>query len=164
MERGDFFERILHEHPFFQGMDEAHLVTLVGCASNVRFKPGSQIFRRGDPADAFYILRSGKVAVDVGSPDRGTLTVATLGEGEVIGWSWLFPPYQWHHNARAVEDTLAVTLDGRCLRGKCETEPALGYELMKRFSAMMVERLTAAQLQLLDIYGGRESPMSRTLS
>jgi len=159
MERGEFFERILREHAFFEGIQPQYVTTLAGCASNVRFKPGSRVFRDGDPADSFYILRSGKVAIDIGSVDRGPVTVATLGEGEVIGWSWLFPPYKWHYNARAVEDTQAVALDGRCLRGKCESDPALGYELMKRFSAVVVERLKSAQLQLLDMYAADKTAM-----
>lgn len=156
MKGHEHFERILHQHPFFQGIPESHLATIVGCASNVRFKPDSPVFQRGDPADAFYILRSGKVAIDIGSVDRGNITIATLGEGDVIGWSWLFPPYEWHYDARATEDTRAIALDGICLRGKCETDPVLGYELMKRFSAMVIERLKATQLQLLDIYGRGE--------
>lgn len=156
MENQQHFERILREHPFFNDIPEEHLATLVGCASNVRFKPGSQLFQRGEPADAFYILRSGRVANDIGSLDRGHVTIATLGEGDVLGWSWLFPPYEWHYDARAIEETRAVALDGRCLRGKCETDPALGYELMKRFSAMVIERLKTTQLQLLDIYSRGE--------
>lgn len=152
MKSQEYFERILHGHPFFKGIPEEYLATLVGCASNVRFKPGSLLFQRGAPADSFYILRSGKVAIDIGSVDRGNMTISTLGEGEVIGWSWLFPPYEWHYDARAVEDTRAIALDGRCLRVKCETDTALGYELMKRFSAMVIERLKAAQLQVIDMY------------
>ncbi|HEC17624.1 MAG TPA: cyclic nucleotide-binding domain-containing protein, partial [Sedimenticola sp.] len=141
MESREFFKRILHQHPFFRDMPEDYLATLAGCASNVRFKPGSRVFQRGTPADSFYILRTGRIAIDIESPERGDITIATLGEGEVVGWSWLFPPYEWHHDARAVEDTRAIALDGKCLRGKCEADPALGYELMKRFSAMVIDRL-----------------------
>jgi len=153
MEREKHFIQVLHEHPFFQGIDETYIATLAGCASNVRFKPGTRMFSQGEPADSFYILRTGKVAIDIPSQERGNITITTLGEGEVIGWSWLFPPYEWHYDTRAVEDTRAVALDGRCMRNKCEEDPALGYELMKRFSAVMVERLKATQLQVIDIYG-----------
>jgi len=153
MESLEFFKRILHEHCFFKAFPEEQLLTLAGCASNVRFRKGTHIFRQGEPADSFYIVRSGKVAINLATVDRGDITVETLGEHEVIGWSWLFPPYVWHYDALVMEETRAIALDGKCLRSKCEADPAMGYELMKRFSGMIVERLKATQLQMLDIYG-----------
>jgi CRP/FNR family cyclic AMP-dependent transcriptional regulator len=153
MESLEFFKSILKEHPFFKSFPEEHLITLAGCASNMRLREGEYLFRNGDPADNFYIVREGRVSINLATVDRGEIIVETLGEDEVIGWSWLFPPYIWHYDAHVVNETRLIGLDGRCLRSKCEADPAMGYALMKQFSGMMVERLKATQLQLLDIYG-----------
>ena len=118
----------------------------------MRFKARETVFQQDEKANHFYILESGKIAIDLSTPGRGVLTIETLGEGQVLGWSWLFPPYEWQYGARAVEDTKAIAMDARCLRGKCETDPALGYDLMKRFSAIMARRMQRARLQVLDIY------------
>jgi CRP/FNR family cyclic AMP-dependent transcriptional regulator len=146
-------ERILKEHPFLAGMDEKHIKLLVGCASNVVFKAGEYIFREGEDADKFYFIRSGKVLVETYIPQKGPVIIRSRQEGEIFGWSWLVPPYKWHFDARAVELTRALVLDGRCLRGKCEEDHDLGYEIMKRFALIIAERLEATRLQLLDIYG-----------
>jgi CRP-like cAMP-binding protein len=111
------------------------------------------LFREGDPADAFYVVRRGRVALELFVPNRGALTVETIEPGEVVGWSWLFPPYRWHFDGRAVEPVRAIAVDGACLRGKCNADPALGYELMRRFSQVMLERLQATRLRLADLYG-----------
>jgi CRP/FNR family transcriptional regulator, cyclic AMP receptor protein len=145
-------ERILTEHPFFQGLEPLHLQLLVGCAANQVFKPGEAIIRRGEEANEFYLIRHGKVAVELRTPGRGALTVQTLGEGEVLGWSWLWPPYRWHFDARAMELVRAIALDGKCLRLKCEEDHHLGYELLKRFAHIVTKRFDATLLQLLDVY------------
>jgi CRP/FNR family transcriptional regulator, cyclic AMP receptor protein len=145
-------ERILTEHPFFQGLEPLHLQLLVGCAANQVFKPGEAIIRRGEEANEFYLIRHGKVAVELRTPNRGALTVQTLGEGEVLGWSWLLPPYRWHFDARAMELVRAIALDGKCLRLKCEEDHHLGYELLKRFAHIVTKRFDATLLQLLDVY------------
>ena len=145
-------EALLREHPFFQDMKPEFIDELAGCGSNVRFKARETIFSQDEQANHFYIIEEGKVAIDLATPGRGVLTIETLGEGKVLGWSWLFPPYEWQYGARAVEDTKAIAMDARCLRGKCETDPALGYDLMKRFSAIMLRRMQRARLQLLDMY------------
>jgi CRP-like cAMP-binding protein len=144
---------ILAEHPFLKDLDPRHLELIVGCASNVRFDPGRFIFRDGEEANQFYILRHGKVALEIVAPQRGPIIVETLGEGDILGWSWLIPPYNWHFDARAVELTRAIALDGKCLRTKCEQDHDLGYELLKRFAHIMEQRLEATRLQLLDVYG-----------
>ena len=146
-------ERILEEHPFLKGMNEAQIALLAGCASNVVFKPGQFIFREGESADAFYFIRQGKVQVETHIPHKGVLIIRTRTEGEILGWSWLVPPYRWHFDARAVDLTRAIALDGKCLRQKCEEDHDLGYEIMKRFSMVIAERLEATRLQLMDIYG-----------
>lgn len=146
-------EPILAEHPFLKGLPPALLAELVGCAANVRFDPGTFVFRQGQEANNFYILRDGKVAVEVFAPQRGAITIDTLGAGEVLGWSWLIPPHHWHFDARALESTRAIALDGRCMRTKCESDHELGYELMKRFAQIIEQRLDATRWQLLDVYG-----------
>ena len=145
-------ERIVAEHPFFAGLEEQYLHLLVGCASNVRFEGGSSILREGQEASQFYLIRQGKIALEISAPPRRRLTVETLGEGDILGWSWLIPPYHWSFDARAVELTRAIALDGKCLRGKCEENHDLGYELLKRFARILERHLEATRLQLLDVY------------
>ena len=146
-------EAILAEHPFLKGLDPAHIELIAGCASNVRFNKGDFIFREEDEADRFYLIRHGLVALDVFVPQRGPVTIDTIQEGEVVGWSWLFPPYRWHFDARALQLTRAVAFDGKCLREKCDKDAKLGYDLVTRFSQVIMQRLQSSRLQLLDLYG-----------
>lgn len=146
-------ENTLAEHPFFHGLEPRYLQLAVGCASNVRFDAGEFILREGEEANHFYLIRHGKVALEVFAPNRGSLAIQTLEEGDILGWSWLIPPYQWRFDARAVELTRAIALDGKCLRAKCEEDHDLGYELLKRFTAILGQRLDATRFQLLDLYG-----------
>lgn len=148
-------KRILTEHSFFKGLNEEYFNLIVGCASNVRFDAGKLIHREGEEANHFYLIRSGKVTLQMMTPNKGPLIIETLDEGDILGWSWLVPPYTWHLDAIAVELTRMIALDGKCLRGKCENDHNLGYELLKRFADIMMKRLEATRLQLLDIYGDR---------
>ena len=143
----------LPEHPFFAGLDSAALELMAGCAVHVHFAPGERLFREGEPADRFYVVRRGRVAVEVHAPTGG-IVLDTVEDGDVVGWSWLLPPYRWLFDARAVTPTSALALDAVCLRGKCDTDPALGYALMQRVSGVMYERLQASRIRLLDLYGG----------
>jgi len=145
-------ERIIAEHPFFAGLDSCHTNLLTGCASNVRFDAGTYIFKEGEEANEFYLIRSGKLALDIFAPQRKPVMLATLAEGEILGWSWLLPPYQWRFHAHAIETVRAIALDGKCLRTKCEENHDLGYEMLKRFARIMEQRLEATCLQLLDVY------------
>jgi CRP-like cAMP-binding protein len=145
--------RFLKDHPFTAGLNKKHLDLLVGCASNVVFKAGEFLFHEGDDADLFYLIREGKVIIETYAPQKGPIAIQTRGAGEVTGWSWMVPPYKWHFDARAVELTKALALDGKCLRGKCEKDHDLGYILMQRVSSLIAQRLEATRLQLLDIYG-----------
>jgi CRP/FNR family cyclic AMP-dependent transcriptional regulator len=146
-------ERVLSEHPFLSGMSPEHIQLLVGCASNVVFKAGEYVFKEGQPANSFYFIRHGLVQVETYVPQKGPVIIRSRDAGEIFGWSWLVPPYRWHFDARAVELTRAIALDGECLRGKCEEDHDLGYEIMKRFALVIAERLEATRLQLLDVYG-----------
>ncbi len=145
-------ERVLTRHPFFGGMRPEHLQLLAGCASNARFEAGGFVLREGQEANEFYLIRQGKVSLEVHCPQRGPINIQTLVEGEILGWSWLVPPYHWRFDARVIETTLAIALDGKCLREKCQSDSLLGYELLKRFAQVMADRLQAAQFQLLDVY------------
>lgn len=146
-------ERIVREHPFFAGLAEEPCRLVAGCAKNVRFEAGQYLFHESQQIDQFYLLRHGRVAMQLTEPGRGAITFQTVGEGEVIGVSWLVPPYRWTYDAQALELVRAIAIDAKCLRNKCEADHDLGYELMKRFVPILVERLHATRLQMLDVYG-----------
>jgi CRP/FNR family cyclic AMP-dependent transcriptional regulator len=147
-------DEVVAESPIFNGLEKAHLELIAGCARNTGFEAGHYLFREGGQADTFYLVRHGRVMLETFVPGRGALTVETVDAGDVVGWSWLFPPYRWHFDARALDMVRAVAFDGACLRGKLEGDHTLGYELLGRFSPVMLERLQAARMQLMDVYGG----------
>jgi CRP/FNR family transcriptional regulator, cyclic AMP receptor protein len=149
-------ENVLAEVPFLSGLGPDKLALLAGCAGNVRFAAGENLFREDDPADTFYILRQGSVALETFVPARGPVLIETIDAGEVIGWSWLFAPYRWHFDARALTLVRATGFDGACLRQKCADDPALGYDLMSRFAQVLIERLQWTRLRLLDVYGDND--------
>ena len=149
----DTIEALLHDVPFFEGLTPGEFELIAGCGSNVRFREGELLFRDGDEADTFYVLRHGSVALETFVPARGAVTIETLESGEVVGWSWLFPPHRWHFDARALSLVRATSFDGACLRAKCESDPRLGYDLMSRFAQIVIERLQQTRLRLLDVYG-----------
>lgn len=146
-------DELLTEVPAFEGMTPGQLELIAGCAHNVVFEKDDFLLREGDPAEVFYVLRSGRVKLEAYVPQRGALLIETVEEGDLLGWSWLFPPYRVGFDASAMETVHAISFDGACLRGKCERDTALGYELMKRFVPVIVERLQATRLRLLDLYG-----------
>jgi len=146
-------DAMLAEVPLLAGLEPEALALIAGCASNVRFDEGDVLFREGDEADVFYVIRHGSVAIELYSPPRGGMTIETISAGEVVGWSWLFPPHRWHFDARALTQVRATAFDGACLRGKCDEDPAFGYELMRRFAQVMLERLQWTRLRLMDVYG-----------
>jgi len=144
--------KVLAEHPFVHGLDPEHLELITGCSKNVKFDAGEFIFKEGQEANEFYFIRQGRAALQIFDPNRGPLTIQTIGRGEILGWSWLIPPYHWHFDAHVNSPIRAIALDGKCLRGKCQNDPKLGFELLKRFAHIMEQRLRATQLQLLDLY------------
>src|SRR5215467_5918800 len=145
-------EGLIAEHSFLSDLEQRYVQSLTGCAANVRFDAGTYLFREGEPANHFYLVRQGKVAIEISAPPRKPIIVQTLSDGEVLGWSWLVPPYQWRFHARAVEPVRAIALDGKCLRAQCEENHDLGYELLKRFAQVITQRLEATRFQLLDVY------------
>jgi CRP/FNR family cyclic AMP-dependent transcriptional regulator len=149
-------DTLIVESPVFRGLDQEELELIAGCGQNVVFAAGERLFREGDQADTFFLVRHGLVALDQDVPNRADVTVETIGPGEIVGWSWLLEPHRWHFTGRAVELVRAVQFDGACLRGKCEEDPALGYALLSRFAGVLVDRLQATRLQLMDVYGNNE--------
>lgn len=109
--------------------------------------------REGEPADTFYVLREGAATLETFVPQRGAVAVQTLHEGDLVGWSWLVPPYRVAFDVRASSRVHALGFDGACLRSKSDQDPALGYDLLKLFAAVIVDRLQSTRLQLLDVYG-----------
>ncbi len=140
-------EPILKKHPFFKDLEQEYLDFIVGCASNVVFKEGEIIMKENDPADKFYLIREGLVAIEI----TRSITIQTLQGGDILGWSWLIPPYRYRFNCRAVEKIRAIALDGKCLREKCEKNHDLGYELLKRLTGVFTQRLEATRKQIISL-------------
>jgi CRP-like cAMP-binding protein len=146
-------ETLLSDVPLFRDLTPEALDLLSGCASNVRFADDEMLFREGDDADVFYVIRHGRVALETFVPARGPVTIETIDPGEVVGWSWLFAPYRWHFDARSLGIVRATQFDAACLREKCEQDPTFGYDLILRFTQVLIERLQWTRLRLLDVYG-----------
>jgi CRP-like cAMP-binding protein len=144
--------RALRAQKFFDELSADQVGTLVGCARNARFHPGEYLLREGDPASVFYLVREGRVALEVQIPGRPPLQVESVVPGDVVGTSWMFPPARVHVDVRAQDSVLALAFDGACLRGKMEADPALGYAIAKRLLALTVQRLDRVRLQRLDVY------------
>jgi CRP/FNR family cyclic AMP-dependent transcriptional regulator len=152
----DDIATLVAHHPLLAGLPGDTIDHVAGCARNVVFGAGELLLSEGEAADTLYLVRRGRVAIEIRGPGYGPLCVETLGPGDALGWSWLFPPYRWRFDARALEPVGALSVDGACLRAKAEADPAFGYELMKRVAAVTIERLQAARIRLLDLYGRRD--------
>ena len=139
----------IRKYAFFDGMRPEHLAKLAEGAKVGQFKEGAVLFREGEPANQFYLIESGRILLEVHEPAVGTTPVQTLSAGDVLGWSWLFPPFVWHFQARAVEPSKAIILNGAHLLVSAEHDHDFGYELMKRVAQVVIRRLQAARKQLL---------------
>jgi len=142
-------EQTLAQHPFLAGLDRRLLRQLAGLASNKSFDALQMIFHEGDPANECYLICKGKVGIETVLLGCDGIVIHTLGAGDVLGWSWLLPPYELHYSARAIEPTQAVALDGKALRTRCDEDHDLGYEMMKRFALVIVQRLAATRARYL---------------
>jgi CRP-like cAMP-binding protein len=154
MADADDLRSYLAQHAFFIGLSDAHLDLLGSYASAARYGAQQRVFKYDTDANQFYVLRDGKVGVEIPAVSGEPLRIQTVGSGGVLGWSWLIPPYRWAFDARALVTSEIVVLDGARLRAQCETDPKLGYELMKRFAALMAERLNASRLAAIRQYSG----------
>lgn len=148
--------QLLGAHPLFSGLPTEAVGTVVGCARTATFGAGQLVVAAGADATTLYLVRHGIVAIEVHAPGRGGLVVQTLGPGQVVGWSGLVPPFRWTFDARAVTAVGALAIDGPCLRQRADAQPAFGYALLRRISAMLLEQLHATLIQLLDLYGHGE--------
>lgn len=143
-------EDYLSSHAFFSGLDDSFIEFLSDSATKIRLEDGDALFKQGERADKFYLVRSGQVAVQVPALMGPTLDIQTLGEDQILGWSWLIAPYRWSFQARAVADSELIEFDGSAILARCEEDPKFGYELLKRFAALMSERLDAARQKMMD--------------
>jgi CRP/FNR family transcriptional regulator, cyclic AMP receptor protein len=148
-------ENLLVAHAFVKDMAPHLRQILSDLAMRVSFVPNEIIFREGDPANRFYLIHTGKVVLEAHAADGDRVLIETLGAGDVLGWSWLFPPYYWHFDARAVEATEAIFFFGTPLRTECEEDHELGYELLKRMSEIVINRLQVTRRQLLECHAHR---------
>ena len=145
-------EQLVGELDFFRPLGPEKIAIVAGCGRTRAFQPDEMILREGQVEDAFYLIRGGSVALEVFGPQRGSLIVETVGPGEPLGWSWLFPPHRARFDARALEVVTTIEFDGGCLRGKCEADHELGYELLRLFGGVLAVRLEHTRLRLLDMY------------
>ncbi len=145
----------LGDHPFFAGMSAGYLDLLTGCGKLAHFREGAFLMREGDTAGDFFLVRRGRAAVEIQAPS-GPLTIAHASEGGVLGFSWLFPPHRVSFDVHATTPMDVIVLDGACLRGKADDDHELGYQLMSRFSRLLLAMLQATRRQLLDVYGGTD--------
>ena len=144
-------ESIIAGHPFLRGLKSAHLRLLADSAMQVRYDTGQYIFREGDPANRFYLVEQGRVALESHRKDEAPVRIQVIGPGDVLGWSWLFPPYYWHFDARALEPTSAIFFYGTRLREQCEQDHDFGFEMMKRMTQVVIQRLQAARRQMVSV-------------
>lgn len=141
-------EAEVRAHPFLIGMSDHHLRLLIDCALQTHFRAGETIFRQGDPANRFYLIQHGAVVLE-SETREGAVEIDRIGAHDLLGWSWLFPPYIWHFTARAEADTSALFFYGTVLREYCERDHSLGFELFRRMSEVMTRRLQSARQRLL---------------
>ena len=141
---------LITAHPFLKGLSSEHLQVLLASAMLKEFAPGEIIFREGDPANRFYLIESGQVIVETSEKERDPTLIQTINAGDVLGWSWLFPPFYWHFDARAPVLTKAIFFYGTRLREQCEKDHNLGYELMKRTAMLVISRLQTTRKRLVE--------------
>jgi CRP-like cAMP-binding protein len=141
---------IFGNHAFLQGLGQRHLMLLASGVKPVRFAPGTHLGREGEAATTFYLIKSGRVSLDLHPPGGGAVSVQSVSPGEVVGWSWLVPPHRWRFDCRATEPVDALAFDAQWLRDKCEQDHELGYQLLKHLVTVIACRLTATRHQLLD--------------
>jgi CRP/FNR family cyclic AMP-dependent transcriptional regulator len=139
----------LARHPFLHGMSSGHLAVLANEARDVTLPDRHRLFEDGGSASRFWLIQSGHVALDLHVPGQGRMKIDTIGIGELLGWSWLFPPYRWAFGAVAAGPVEAFEFDGRAVRARCESDPTLGYELTRRLAYVVARRLQATRVRLI---------------
>jgi len=155
MQTMDSLENLVTNHPFLEGLNPHFYHFFTECATLRHINSGEAIFREGNKADKFYLIQSGKVALETFVPGRGMVTIQTLDAGEALGWSWLFPPRQWHFSASAVGPTELIEFDAETLRDKTEENRDFKCDLITRVAQILLARLQGTRMQLIDLYGMR---------
>ncbi len=153
----EIFDADVAAHPFLLGLSEHHVRLLADCAVRVAFEADQIIFREGETANRFYLIERGEVVLESSTAGGEAIAIDTIGDGDLLGWSWLFSPYLWRFTARAMKPTGAIFFYGTVLREYCEKDHTLGYELLKRMSKVMTRRLQSAREKLLEKSAGGES-------
>ncbi|MEQ9300073.1 MAG: cyclic nucleotide-binding domain-containing protein [Cyclobacteriaceae bacterium] len=148
-------KEILSELSFFSAMSEEMLEFIAGCGQNMHFAPNEYVGKENESADYLFVIRKGNIAVQLAHPTKGALTLRSLHDGEIAGFSWIIPPYRMQFDLLAREHTSVVALDGNCVRKKCEQDHHLGYLMMKESATIMNKRLEDTRMQLMDVYRGR---------
>lgn len=143
-------EKFLSRHEFFQGLEEDDIRFLAGAAQVKALDKDEVLFRFDAPADRFYLLREGRVSIEIAAIEGPPLELQRLEPGALLGWSWLIPPYRWSFQARAEEPGEVIEFDGKAVLERCESNPAFGYQLLKRFSSLMSQRLEYARRKMMD--------------
>lgn len=145
-------DHYLSQQALFAGLDEKYIAFLSRHAKKLSIEKGEMLFRQGEPAEKFYVVRDGRISVQIPSLYGPPLEIQALGNDQVLGWSWLIAPYRWSFQAKAELDTDLLEFDGRAVLAHCEEEPRFGFELLKRFAALMSERLEAARLKMMEAW------------
>jgi CRP-like cAMP-binding protein len=145
-------EQSLARHPFFLDFTPQHVSEVAACANTAIFDAGTYLFREGEPASAFFAIQRGRIAIASITPHEGPVTIQTVGDGDILGWSWMLPPFRWHFSARAIEATSVVAFNAACVREQIERDHELGYVIMRRFAQVMANRLESMSLQLMNVY------------
>lgn len=148
----DDIETTLAEHEFFAGMKAQDLKFLASCAKHRQLRGNQVLFGYGAPADEFFVLLTGGVTLEVAAIEGPALVLQTLGPGAVLGWSWLIPPYRWSFQARADAETEVLEFNGKVILARCESDPEFGYDVLKRFSSLMSERLSYARSRMMEAW------------
>jgi len=140
----------LSSHEFFSELNDDILKFLCECSSIREIKKGEILFRQGEKADKFYVIRKGFVSIQIPAIMGPALEIETLGRNDVLGWSWMILPYKWHFQTRAEEDSELLAFDGAAILVRCEQDPKFGYELLKKFAGLMSVRLNAARQKMME--------------
>jgi len=143
-------EGFLKPHPFLEGCSPEFLNHLAEFATEATFEKGEVVFSESAYADRFYLICEGKICLECGSNGEPGVTIQTLGPGDMLGWSWLYPPFEWHFSARAAEPCKVVVLNAASLLIRAEEDPVFGYELMKRVSKQLIQRLQTTRTRLVE--------------
>ena len=141
---------ILGAQPFLRGMADDHLAKLATLCQHIAIPARQRLFEEGTRADRFWLIDAGQVTIDTTVPGQGRLIIASLGRGDMIGVTWLLPPYQWRFGAVTAQPMQAFEFDAPAVRAACDEDPSLGYELGRRVSGVLVRRLEAIHRRLLE--------------